>query len=81
VLARWGVGEGELPEALVAPIWARYALFRGHPRIRGLVMWDLQERQVLVGGQRGDRKFEEVLVHKPLARAHLATLTLPGGAQ
>jgi hypothetical protein len=81
VLARWGVGEGELPEALAAPIWARYALFRGHPRITGLVMWDVQERHVLVAGERGDRKFEEVLVHKAPARAHLAPLTVPGGAQ
>ncbi|MBV9366201.1 MAG: hypothetical protein JOY89_18335 [Solirubrobacterales bacterium] len=81
MLARWGVGEGELPEALAVPIWARYALFRGRPRITGLVMWDLQERQVLVGGERGDRKFEEVLVQKPLARAHLAPLTVPDDAQ
>ena len=49
-LARWGNGEGELPEALAAPIWGRYALFRGHPRITGLVMWDAQERR---GGGRG----------------------------
>ena len=81
VLARWGVGEGELPEALAAPIWARYALFRGHPRITGLVMWEVRERQVLVGGQRGDREFEEALVPKPLARAQLAPLTLPGGGR
>ena len=80
-VGRWGAGEGELPEALAAPIWARYALFRGHPRITGLVTWEVRERQVLVGGRRGDREFEEALVPKPLARAHLAPLTLPGGAQ
>jgi hypothetical protein len=34
-LARWSSGEGELPEALAAPIWAGYALFRGHPRVSG----------------------------------------------
>ena len=60
-LARWGNGEGELPEALAAPIWGRYALFRGHPRITGLVMWDAQERQVVVAGERGGQKFDEVL--------------------
>jgi hypothetical protein len=60
-LARWGHGEGELPEALAAPIWGRYALFRGHPRITGLVMWDVQERQVIVAGDRGGRKFDELL--------------------
>ena len=60
-LARWGHGEGELPEALAAPIWGRYALFRGHPRITGLLMWDAQERQVVVAGERGGQKFDEVL--------------------
>jgi predicted nucleic acid-binding Zn ribbon protein len=60
-LARWGRGEGELPEALAAPIWGRFALFRGHPRITGLLMWDAQKRQVLVAGERGGRKFEELL--------------------
>ena len=60
-LARWSSGEGELPEALAAPIWARYALFRGHPRISGLLMWDVQERQVVIAGKRGGEKFEELL--------------------
>ena len=60
-LARWGTGEGELPEALAAPVWGRYALFRGHPRISGLLMWDVQERQVVVAGERGGQKFEELL--------------------
>ena len=68
-LARWGNGEGELPEALAAPIWGRYALFRGHPRITGLVMWDAAERQVVVAGERGGRRFDEVLfVPRPLTR-------------
>jgi endogenous inhibitor of DNA gyrase (YacG/DUF329 family) len=60
-LARWGRGEGELSEALAAAVWGRYALFRGHPRITGLVMWDVQERQVIVAGERGGRKFDEGL--------------------
>ncbi len=60
-LARWGNGEGELAEALAAPIWGRYALFRGHPRITGLVMWDAAERQVVVAGERGGQRFDEVL--------------------
>jgi len=60
-LARWGSGEGELPEALAAPIWGRYALFRGHPRINGLLMWDVQERQAVIAGERGGQKFEELL--------------------
>jgi hypothetical protein len=60
-LARWGTGEGELPEALAAPVWGRYALFRGHPRITGLLMWDAQKRQVVVAGERGGERFEELL--------------------
>jgi hypothetical protein len=60
-LARWSGGEGELPEALAAPIWGRYALFRGHPRITGLLMWDVRKREVVVAGERGGRSFEELL--------------------
>ncbi|HYB23475.1 MAG TPA: hypothetical protein VED41_06745 [Solirubrobacteraceae bacterium] len=61
VLASWSSGEGELPEALAAPIWGRYALFRGHPRITGLLLWDARKRQVVVAGERGGRKFDELL--------------------
>ena len=64
VLARWGVGEGEPPEALAAPIWGRYALFRGHPRITGLLVWDVKERCVLVAGERGGERFDQVLVSR-----------------
>ena len=63
--ARWEHGEGELPEALAAPIWGRYGLFRGHPRIAGIVMWDAQQRQVLVAGKRGHQKLDEVLLEPP----------------
>lgn len=74
-LARWSGGEGELPEALAAPIWGRYALFRGHPRITGLAMWDVRERVVVVAGERGGRKFEELLsAPRPLYRP---AVTLP----
>ena len=61
VLARWGSGEGELPEALAAPVWGRYALFRGHPRITGLLMWEAASRSIAIAGDRGGRKFEEIL--------------------
>jgi hypothetical protein len=68
-LARWGHGEGELPEALAAPIWGRYALFRGHPRITGLLTWDVRERQVVLAGERGGQKFDELLcVSRPPSR-------------
>jgi hypothetical protein len=74
VLARWGVGEGELPEALAAPIWGRYALFRGHPRITGVLMWDVKERCVLVAGERGGEKFDQVLVSKLVTRTPQGSL-------
>jgi predicted nucleic acid-binding Zn ribbon protein len=60
-LTRWSHGEGELPEALAAPIWGRYALFGGHPRITGLLMWDARARSIQIAGKRGGRKFEEIL--------------------
>ena len=60
-LARWSSGEGELPDALAAPIWGRYALFRGQPRITGLLMWDARARSIAIAGQRGGRKFDEIL--------------------
>ena len=66
-LARWGSGEGELPEALAAPIWARYALFRGHPRISGLLMWDVQERQVVIAGERGGAEVRGAAVRSEAA--------------
>jgi endogenous inhibitor of DNA gyrase (YacG/DUF329 family) len=60
-LTRWSSGEGALPEALAAPIWGRYALFRGHPRITGLLMWDARRRSIALVGERGGQKFEEIL--------------------
>ena len=35
-------------------------------------MWDLHGRQVVLAGERGGRKFDDVLVPKPFARARLA---------
>jgi hypothetical protein len=74
-LARWGEGEGELPEALAAPLWGRYALFAGHPRISGLLMWDARSREIAVAGKRGGKDYGEVLIPRPLSRV---TLTPPG---
>jgi hypothetical protein len=69
-LARWEGGSGELAEALADPIWGRYALFRGHPRITGLLQWDVREREVLVAGKRGDRALAEVVsAPRQLSRA------------
>jgi predicted nucleic acid-binding Zn ribbon protein len=78
-LARWSSGEGELPEALAAPVWGRYALFRGHPRISGLLMWDARERQIAVAGERGGQKFEELLA-APSVRLSRPWLSLRGDA-
>ncbi len=71
-LARWGDGEGELPEALAAPLWGRYALFAGHPRISGLLMWDVRSREVAVAGKRGGKDYGEVLIPRPRSRVTLA---------
>lgn len=38
----------------------------------GLLMWDRTGRQVVIAGERGGQKFDDVLVPKPFTRAHLA---------
>ena len=60
-LACWSSAEEALPEALAAPIWGRYALFRGQPRITGLLMWDARARSIAIAGKRGGQKFDEIL--------------------
>ncbi len=60
-LARYSSGEGELPGALAAPIWGRYALFRGHPPITGLLIWNARARSIQLAGTRGGQKFDEIL--------------------
>jgi hypothetical protein len=67
-------GEWGGPEALAAPIWGRYALFRGHPRITGLLVWDVKERCVLVAGERGGERFDRVLVSKLVTGTRQASL-------
>jgi hypothetical protein len=71
-LTRWSSGEGPLPDELAAPIWGRYALFRGHPRIVGMVLWDVTNREVLSSGTRGDQPFNEVLIPRRRTRTPLA---------
>ena len=70
-LAQWSCGEGALPDELAAPIWGRYAWFRGHPRIVGMVLWDVANREVLASGTRGDQRFNEVLITPPRTRTPL----------
>jgi hypothetical protein len=70
-LTRWSNGQGALPEELAAPIWGRYALFRGHPRIVGMVLWNVANREVLSAGTRGDQEFDEVLIARPRTRTPL----------
>jgi len=57
---RWS-GRDELAYALEAAVWDRFGQFNGHPRIRGTVTWLLADRVVLIGGERGDVPFEEVV--------------------
>jgi hypothetical protein len=57
---RWS-GRDELTYALVAPIWDRYGVFAGHPRISATVTWIAAERCVLISGDRGGGRFEETV--------------------
>jgi hypothetical protein len=60
-LARWGAGEGELGDALAAPVWARYGAFRGQPPITGTLCWSVAERSITLAGRRGSERFAETL--------------------
>lgn len=62
---RFSSGQGPLVEALAAPIFGRYASFRGHPRILATVVWDLASGEVGCAGTRGGRQFSELLDHRP----------------
>jgi hypothetical protein len=57
---RWS-GRNELTYALVAPIWDRYGVFTGHPRIPATVTWIATERCVVISGDRGGERFEETV--------------------
>ena len=57
---RWSGGD-ELTYALEAPIWDRYGVFAGHPRIRAMVTWIVAERCVVISGDRGGERFEETV--------------------
>jgi predicted nucleic acid-binding Zn ribbon protein len=64
-ITRWSHGAGPLPDELAAPVWDRYALFRGQPRIRATVIWDVRAREVIVTGRRGEEPLDEVLRERP----------------
>jgi hypothetical protein len=54
-------GRDELTYALEAPIWGRYGVFAGHPRICATVTWIAAERCVLISGDRGGERFVETV--------------------
>jgi hypothetical protein len=60
-LARWRAGESELGDALAAPVWARYGVFRGQPAITGTLSWSVAERSIMLAGRRGSERFAETL--------------------
>jgi hypothetical protein len=60
-LARWRAGEGELGDALAAPVWARYGAFRGQPPITGTLSWSVAKRSITLAGRRGGERFAETL--------------------
>ena len=56
---RWS--SRELYHALEAPIWDRFGSFAGQPPIAGTVTWTTADRSVVIGGRRGDARFEELV--------------------
>lgn len=64
-ITRWSYAQGQLAEALARPVWARYALFRGHPKIVGSLIWDVTRGEVGVAGIRGRERFAEPLFNRP----------------
>jgi hypothetical protein len=51
----------ELPYALEGPVWDRFGGFAAQPTVRGVVLWTVTDRLVVITGQRGDQGFEEVV--------------------
>jgi len=60
-LARWRAGESELGDALAAPVWARYGVFRGQPPITGTLIWNVAARSITLAGRRGSERFADTL--------------------
>jgi hypothetical protein len=59
VVERW-TSRDELCHALEAPLWERLGSFTGQPMVRGEVIWNADDRSVLIRGRRGDAPFEEL---------------------
>jgi hypothetical protein len=51
----------ELAYALEGPVWDRFGGFAGQPAVRGTVRWTVADQLVVITGQRGDQRFEEVV--------------------
>jgi len=60
-LARWWGDETELAAALAAPVWGRYASFRGQPRIAATLTWNVADRSLRLAGRRGTDRSQETL--------------------
>ncbi len=58
-IERWTIERDELAFALAAPIWDRFGTFAGHPLIRGVVTWTVEDQLVVISGERGGVRFEE----------------------
>jgi hypothetical protein len=56
---RWTCRD-ELTYALEAPVWERYGTFVGQRSLRGTVTWTTEDRLVVISGERGDKRFEEI---------------------
>jgi len=62
------VGESELAAALAAPVWGRYASFRGQPRIAATLAWSVADRSLRLAGNRASQRFEETLTVRDTSR-------------
>jgi hypothetical protein len=51
----------ELACGLAAPIWDRYGTFVGHSAVRGIATWSVEDRLVVISGERGRERFEEIV--------------------
>jgi hypothetical protein len=46
---------------LAGPVWDRYGTFVGHPAIRAIATWSVEDRLVVFSGERGRERFHEIV--------------------
>ena len=74
-LRRWRAGEGELADALAAPVWARYGTFQRQPAITGTLRYAVAERSITLAGRRGSQPFTKTIAAAARATPQAASDT------